>query len=562
MNSSRMEAWLTAAVMTSLLTAACGGGSGGGGTTVPAGLGLDPHSNYTLTVDPNPVKAIVATDDSRATSQDISAQGGLLQATGSDGTVYTLSVPEGALADTTHITMAPIKSVQGTPFGDQARGVKLGPDGLRFLLVASLRVTPPEGQDWPVAQQVPLGIHDSDGVASLAPLDPASQEAVFQLTHFSSYALLLATKGLNASLEAVRHRLGGDAEARLETATAETLANLRQTQQAVPPTGDMQTEMAGLLSAYDTQVVKPRIAAAGSSCAAGRLAIQTAISFERTRELLGMPGQSMDELLGGFLDTATTVCMKEEFEICRDQHIITRMAPAMLGILRQYQLIDRPVPSTVDAYAGKCLRFELIVDSSAHIDGGDPSEGSPLRSASESVHGNVLITYRSMFPSDTAQLTYSALLLMGDTAPLVPRNYQVASHDPCKTVSAPQSVAGQITADMLDWTVTPGSVAERTTVQDFRLTVLVPYPVTTNYRLTDCKTHDVDTYGDTWDTFGLFMQAQDAGVTGTKGPAMVGWTIGSGELLATKRLDLSESDGKNTERMEATLELRHRPASE
>jgi len=574
MNTLARRTRLLYTVATALLIAACGGG--GDGPPVTGGGPGQPQAGtpvYTLAVDPHPLTASVATDDTRSVSQDITPDGGSLVATGADGTVYTLSVPPDALAESTHITMAPVTRLQGTPFGEQARGVQLGPEGLHFSVPAELRVTPPTAQAWPVAQQVPVAVR-GDGVVSLAALSPGSTEPVFELMHFSSYALLLATQGMDASLEAVRHRLGGDAEARLESAAAETLARLRQTQQAVPPSGDLASTMSTLFDAYEAQVLKPRIAAAGSSCAAGRLAIQTALSFERQRELLGMAAQTLQEVLGSLIDTASSTCIKEEFQICRDQHIITRMVPAMLAITRDYALMGLQAPADVNLYAEKCLRFELVLDSSAQYVELAEFQQNP-HTMNETVHADIDIRYRSMFgPGQTPRITASALLIQGLPTALVSRSYRVVSQDPCNTVSQLQPLGGQFGTSMLDWLAAAGSVSQRAEVQDFRL-MLMPYPDTStmsNYQLVartrdaqgGCNDPTTSTYGDDWVTAAspLLLSLEEAATTDGLGPAIVGWTLGSGERLATKQIDLGSSDSTGSTRLQVTLALYHRPASE
>jgi len=560
MKSVHLHGWLAAAAITALLTAACGGG---GGDTGPDPMKPPPASSatYTLTVDPNPLTATTATDDSRQAAQDFSTDGGTLSTTAADGTVYTLTVPGDALPGPVRITMTPLTQLQGTPFGDQVRGVQFGPDGLQFYSPVSLRITAPAGQAWPLAQQVPVGVRGSGGVVSLAALDPTDRDdAVFELMHFSSYALLLATKGMDASLEAVRHRLGGDADERLQSATAETLARLRNAQLATPPTGDLGTAMTTLFSAYESQVVQPRIAAAGSSCAAGRLALQSSLGLERQRELMGMGKYSMAELFA-ILDTVSTVCMKEEFEICRDEHILTRMVPMMLGAARQYALIDKQPPAALAAYADKCLRFELVLDSTAQYTDTDQSFPHTM---SETVHAEVAIGFRSVLPEEVIGLFANGLLLQGDAAPLVSRSYRVVSSDTCKQISDLRPRNGALSVLSLDWIAKGGAVSERAKVDDFRVTLGLPQANTSDYQLRDCTADDTERLGDNWSSYcaGLLFGQQEAGVTATLGPALVGWAPGSGELLATRHSDTTEQYSNSSTRLQATLELHHRPAAE
>ena len=71
-----------------------------------------------------------------------------------------------------------------------------------------------------MAQQIRIGLQGSCRTVTLASLDPNALVPGFQLMHFSSYALVLPQKGFDASIQAVRHRIGGDAEDRLQSAVA------------------------------------------------------------------------------------------------------------------------------------------------------------------------------------------------------------------------------------------------------------------------------------------------------------------------------------------------------
>jgi len=346
--------------------AACGGGGGGNDTAAPAPTasgGGQPtaEATYSLRVDPNPIVATPATDDARQVAQDLPLEGGTLSATGADGTVYTLTVPANALEQATRITMTPLARVAGLPFGEDVRGVQLGPDGLQFASFVRLNVALPAGTHWPVEQQVPISMQGSRNIVSLAPLDSTSEAPSFQLLHFSSYALVLASKGLNASLEGLRQRLGGSEDERLTSALSGLLAAERVRALSGQPGNTLADALIAMMQEFEKKVLAPRLAAASSSCAASRLALQTTLGLERSRQLLGLPesGSATAATHAALFATSAQVCMKEEFEICRDVHIVTRIVPARLGVERQLALLGilDQVPLEADAYVEKCLRF-------------------------------------------------------------------------------------------------------------------------------------------------------------------------------------------------------------
>ena len=57
------------------------------------------------------------------------------------------------------------------------------------------------------------------------------------------------------------------------------------------------------------------------------------LSYERQRQLLGLDESSEYSSLisNGLLDTVTEACMKVEFELCQEDHIIHQIMPAWLG---------------------------------------------------------------------------------------------------------------------------------------------------------------------------------------------------------------------------------------
>lgn len=99
----------------------------------------------TPTPDLSPLSISVAFDAERAVSAPVGAEGGQLSATGADGTVYTLSIPAGALAYTQTLTLAPSASVAGLPLSGGALGAaQIAPEGLILMQPATLTIAPPE----------------------------------------------------------------------------------------------------------------------------------------------------------------------------------------------------------------------------------------------------------------------------------------------------------------------------------------------------------------------------------------------------------------------------------
>ena len=177
----------------------------------------------------------------------------------------------------------------------------------------------------------------------------------------------------------MRERLGGSAERRFQSLVGELLARERQKQQANEANSDSSalfSGLEGLFDQYQKEVVEPRIAAAGQSCAAGQLALQTALGFDRQKQLLGMEAGNLSQY-AGLIATVSRVCLQEEYKMCADDHIIHRMIPVWLGVERQYQLLGMTgdagyaeISKLAKDLAQKCLTFDLEFESQFIFDGG------------------------------------------------------------------------------------------------------------------------------------------------------------------------------------------------
>ncbi len=347
-----------------------------------------------------PLNLKIALDDSHAATGLMASAGGALSATGADGTEYTLEVPEGALDLPVQIRMIPAASVGGLPFGQGSTvAVQLEPEGLRFSDAAILTIKTPTAI--PVDQQVFFGYGGQGAEFGFIPALMDSPALKIPITHFSGYGV---SKGFAADLEPVRQRLGGDVEARLFSVLANELGRERQRQLAGGSGSealDLQKLFEWFAKTYYREVLKPRLDAAGESCAAGRLAMQSLMGIERQLQLLGYAGDAqgvIQALLGStglsrYMDLMAqvgAVCLQEEYELCRDDHVIHRIIPVLLGLERQRQLLGEAGPKMDQVMAQgadlarKCLRFELVFESQVAVTvpvyGGDSKETSAVAS--------------------------------------------------------------------------------------------------------------------------------------------------------------------------------------
>ena len=114
----------------------CGGDNPSGPQDAPN------PSDPVLPSTPNPASVSVTPEPTLAASSRITTAGGTLEATGSDGTVYELTIPADALLSDTTITLVPLAGVSGLDLsGGRFLGVQLEPDGLRLFQPATLRAS-------------------------------------------------------------------------------------------------------------------------------------------------------------------------------------------------------------------------------------------------------------------------------------------------------------------------------------------------------------------------------------------------------------------------------------
>ena len=137
----------------------------------------------------NPLSVSATLDTSRAVTQTITSGGGTLTATGADGSTYTLTLPAGALSDTTAITVTPIQSLQPLPPGATfAGGVDLAPDGLLLVKPGTLGMK--LARSPAVQNQVGTSYSAGGKDFHLTPLTTDATTITFPIIHFSGRPMM------------------------------------------------------------------------------------------------------------------------------------------------------------------------------------------------------------------------------------------------------------------------------------------------------------------------------------------------------------------------------------
>ncbi len=336
------------------------------------------------------------------------AEGGTVSATGADGTTYTLTIPPDALRSNVTITMTPLASIDGLPFGEgPAIGVQLEPSGLQLDAFATLDI---DGQQVPaVSEQILYSYRGTGEALALAAPDLTVEGTRILLDHFSGYGV---GNGLLTDIEPIRKRLGGEAFDKLTTAVAAALFVERS---AIYLGSDVErVDLSPYWAIFEEQILKPRLDAAGDSCGNSLLAQQTAMGYVRQRQLLGEEDFTLDYPGGwrSLVVLGARACLEEEYDLCRVDHIVHRMIPFWLGLQRSFALLgvgdeDASVLAEAEQKVRDCLTFSIEYSSNTS---GDTDEVL----VTSDVQAKAKITFDTQaikFTSDTVPLKNTSFTL-------------------------------------------------------------------------------------------------------------------------------------------------------
>lgn len=284
------------------------------------------HGRVTVDDDDDPASATdleVRLATARAATKSFSAVAadgvtlaqGNLRAEAADGTIYELSLPQGALKAPTTITMTPWADVEGVSVsGGRLAGVDLKPNGLELLKGATLEITPPAGADVGALSFAYLGNGRQAHHYPLT-LDPSKLE--FTVSHFSGYGGYL---GDNISIPVVPDPPGDPAQ-KLSAEIAFLVAEERQRQlEGEAPNPEVWETIQLYLTSYYDNVIAPMLPNIRSSCTYAKAnnaqvlgwAHQTAIMFGG-----GEFGTQQQAIVDAVV-TGAENCLNEALEPCVD----------------------------------------------------------------------------------------------------------------------------------------------------------------------------------------------------------------------------------------------------
>jgi len=160
--------WIALCAVTTTVLIGCGGGGGGG--------------------LPDPGLSNVNVEVASARGALITPDGGTITATSSDGTVYTLVIPAGALQKDTQIGMYPVKTITNLPSGAAlSAAVHFTPEGLNLLAPAKLTIQVPSGTD--TSKLIGFAYSGNGAGQQRYPALISGQTATISVLHFSGAGL-------------------------------------------------------------------------------------------------------------------------------------------------------------------------------------------------------------------------------------------------------------------------------------------------------------------------------------------------------------------------------------
>jgi len=306
------------------------------------------------------VSPVVDTD--REQSALVGPEGGSVRATAADGSVYTLAIPAGALAEETQISLAPIRAIDDLPMsGGLIDGVHFEPSGLQLLLAAMLTVelaSPPaigEGE-------VFVGFtYDGDG-ENLALAVPEVDGNTFNLPihHFSGGGAGAATPS--------------DLEATFAPGTSD--AFIAELSAAIPAADAAAFE--SILRRWYQAVVKPELQAAVANDAALERSLDTQ---GRWRDAQLMLGVSVDDLVSeshALAAAALEDAVARANDLCERQRSFAQAEKVMTwhrraeGLLPNDALLEHGLDH-VSVIVGLCV--QVAYESTSYP--ADPIAGEP-----------------------------------------------------------------------------------------------------------------------------------------------------------------------------------------
>ena len=399
----------------------------------------------------------------------------------------------------------------------------------------------------------------------LAAPDPTSAEIHIDVFHLTGFAIV-PTKGFNSDVAAALKALVGDALTQLQNEIAAYLTTQRQLElsgMASDPT-PLETVKNDYLPRVESEVIAPLLAAAENSCADGQAAEKTLITYAGWLQKAGLDDTSTPRLYA-IAPKVAVVCMQEEYEICQDQHIITRIMKYRLGIERQMQMLglqNADVSAKCDDSVKGCLKFEVDLDTTATDTVSSVTVVQTMATSSIPIY---------LQGSVSDWLGKSTGLFHG-AGPLESTEYEVTSQDPCVAITGTAPADSKL--DVVDLSFTTGDTTvetqgalpvQQSLLKDFQL-VFQPSPNVSTFTVEDACPDGTPValppVGPNWFTIGSeVLGTQNPQNEALGGYVLNAWDINLQPEIGTKMVTYeSPSGGTTSSSLELNFVVRHVPS--
>jgi hypothetical protein len=356
----------------------------------------------------NPLAVTPALDSAHAVTQLIAAKtGGTLTATGSDGSVFSLTIPVNALASEEQITMTPLLSVGAIPVsGGLLAGVDLQPDGLALLQAATLTIQP--ALSVTCSQQVGFGYHGTGQEFYFQPLG-LTQTITITLEHFGGAGVGQGQAGHGGVPTSMEDRLSAVDEPIFQSE--------RQCSGAPVAMQSMQStwgSLAGEAQLYFDKEVVQQLKAAETDASQAESALAAALAFWHDVSIFGLDADepfatdiqfiqhALPVVLTNYYNTAYQACLNASSQTARMEQ-----GNIMIAAERFSQLLGYTEFPQFTQQLAACVTGPLTVTIDSIATGVDDAGGETINTQSSVSAASLPLTFNSTTTAYTGEGTLS-----------------------------------------------------------------------------------------------------------------------------------------------------------
>ena len=308
-------------------------------------------------------------DSGRAASANLSELGGSVTTTGVDGTVFTLEIPQGALAGPETVTLTPVSRIDRFPFsGGLVAGVEIEPLGRTLMLAGTLTIQPvsPPHPDRTLPYSYDAGGEDF----ILYPRDPDSSTIRLPIERLGGYGV--GEGGADDAESQTAREPAGPLSPYLQRYAREVfqkaLGLISRDELAARGTQIFHEAFEHFFSSVVSGPGLSTIARKDGTCPIQerRDDLETLLGIERQRQMLGITSDEDTAALLQELIDLLHVCQQEAFDRCvalNDPYEVLWMAQ----LARQMTLLGDEDPNFTtfieNGLMESCLRFEIDFES-------------------------------------------------------------------------------------------------------------------------------------------------------------------------------------------------------